>query len=595
MGRSYMSPPRLRVSLLAAALIVAACAAPRGSRALAISGDAESLLTAAEADLASGHPGDARNWLAGIRPEQMDETQRARTQLIQAEILLAEDRPVEALQALPLQGTLRAPTDLILRAEADRAQILFRMGDAVGATRTLVAREKLTADPVQRQANRDLLWNGLRTTDLDAAASARFLKSDPVTRGWIEFATISRSVFIDPAELQARLAHWRAEYPGHPAEERVGDVGRPPDATRKQMSSIALLLPLSGPRAGGGEAVRDGFMAAWYGARGTAPARPAIRVLDTGATNDTLMAAYRAALDSGAEFLVGPLTREEVTALAGSGRLPVPVLALNYLDPGTRPPFNLYQWGLAPEDEARQAAEHAIANRQYRAVTLVPEGDWGERVLRGFRERFETLGGTVIDSTTYNPAERDYSEPIRVLLSLNGSEERHRALTNVIGVKSEFQPRRREDVNLVFLAARPEQAMLLGPQLRFHRTGDLPIYATALIYDGDAPPADLNGLRFCDMPWMTSPDGDTAALRSQLRTLFPARPKEYARLLALGHDAYTLVQLIEGGALQAGSFFPSVSGTLSLRGDGVITRGLSCTEIRNGTLKPLDTPLTSSR
>ena len=76
---------------------------------------------------------------------------------------------------------------------------------------------------------------------------------------------------------------------------------------------------------------------------------------------------------------------------------------------------------------------------------------------------------------------------------------------------------------------------------------------------------------------------------------FPARPKEHTRLLAMGHDAYTLVQLIERGQLQPGSFFPAASGTLSLRNDGVIARRLSCAEIRGNGLKPLELPLASSR
>jgi outer membrane PBP1 activator LpoA protein len=315
-------------------------------------------------------------------------------------------------------------------------------------------------------------------------------------------------------------------------------------------------------------------------------------VYDTGPTPDTLLAAHRAALSDGAEFVVGPLTREDVTALAGSGRLPVPVLALNYLDAGKLAPFNLYQWGLAPEDEARQAAEHAIASRQVRAVALVPEGEWGERVLRAFQERFTQLGGTLHASGTYAPAERDYSAPIRALLALDSSQERHRSLTNVLGVRTQFQPRRRDDLDLIFVAARAEQARLLGPQLRFHRSGELPVYATAALYDCDPPGQDLAGLRFCDMPWMLTPAGE---LRSQLRTLFPTRPKDHVRLLALGHDAYTLVQLIERGQLQPGSFFPAVSGTLSLRDDGVIARRLSCGEIRGGGVRPLELPLASSR
>ncbi len=579
--------------MLIAVLLIAACATSGGSRATP--GDPDSVLRAAETDLAGGHPGDARQWLSGLRPEALNPAQRVRAQLLQAEILLAEDRPVEALQALPLAAELRAQPQFAPRAEADRGLVLFRLGDVVGATRTLVAREKLLTDPAQIAANRALLWEGLRTTDLETTMSTRLMKADPLTKGWIEFATIRRSVWFDPRDLQARLAQWRAEYPAHPAEQHAQDIAQPADASRKAMRSVALLLPLSGRNSAGAEAVRDGFLAAWYGARGVQSVTPVLGVYDTGATADSLMAAYRRALDSGAEFLVGPLTREEVTVLADSGRLAVPVLALNYLDPGKQAPFNLFQWGLAPEDEARQAAERAITDRQARAVVLVPEGEWGDRVLRAYQERFEALGGSVIESGTYNPTDHDFSEPIRQLLALNASEERHRALTNVLGVQSQFQPRRRDDVDVVFIGARPEQARLLGPQLRFHRTGELPIYATAQVFDGDPPVADLNGLRFCDMPWMIATDGEAAGLRSRLKALFPARPKEYARLLALGHDAYLLVQLIESGALQPGTFFPSVSGTLSLRNDGVITRGLACAEIRNGTLKTLDLPQASSR
>ena len=591
-----MTTPRFPLSVLVAALtVLAACAAPGGGRAQVSGDDAVGLMAAAEADLASGDPADARQWLAGLRAETLDPQLRARLRLLQAEILLAEGKAIEALQGLPLATELKAWPELALRAEADRALVLFRIGDTVGATRTLVAREKALADPAQVRANRELLWSGLAGADLDAAPTSRMVKADPVTRGWIEYATISRSVWLDARDQQERLARWRADFPNHPAEALAAAAPAEAPRARGELRAVALLLPLSGRNAASAEAVRDGFFAAWYGARGALPSTPAVRVYDTGLTPDTLLAAYRNALDDGAEFVVGPLTREDVTALADSGRLAVPVLALNYLDAGKPAPFNLYQWGLAAEDEARQAAEHAIAARQVHAVALVPEGDWGDRVLRAFQERFVELGGTLLASATYVPTDRDYSTPIRALLALDASEERHRALTNVLGVRTQFQPRRRDDLDLVFIAARPEQAKLLGPQLRFHRTGELPVYATATIYDGDVPASDLAGLRFCDMPWMTSPDGDAAALRSQLRTLFPTRPKEHTRLLAMGHDAYTLVQLIERGQLQPGTFFPAVSGTLSLRNDGVIARRLSCAEIRGNGLKALELPPLSSR
>jgi outer membrane PBP1 activator LpoA protein len=588
-----MSSPRIRLAATLLALVIVACASPRGPAAQAASaGDNEALLNAAEAELAQGDVEDARAQLQGIAQDRLDAQQQLRLQVVQAEIALALNQPVEALQLLPSATQAQDPR-LALRIEGDRAAALFKMGDPVGGTRTLVQRERWLPDAA-RGANRDQLWAALRMTDLDTASGLRLTSADKVTRGWVELAVISRSVWLDPHDLEARLAQWREDFKGHPAEERIPSltqvVASAPSG-RARVGRIGVLLPLTGPHAGSAEAVRDGFFAAFYGAREAVQPLPEVRLYDTGTTPDTLLAAYRRALDEGADFVVGPLRREDAATLAERGKPAVPVLALNYLDPGKSAPFNFFQWGLAPEDEARQAAERAVMDRQYRAVALVPAGEWGDRILRAFRERLQALGGMVVGERVYVASEQDYSEPIRELLSLNQSEERHRSLTAVLGVKSQFQPRRREDVDMVFIAARPEQAKLLGPQLRFHRTGDLPIYATSQVYEGDAPSADLNGLRFCDMPWMLSTDGALAQLRNQLQTLFPGRAREHTRLLALGHDAYTLVQLIDSGQLQAGTFFPAASGTLSLRSDGVISRGLACAEVRNGALKALDVTL----
>lgn len=590
-----MTYTRTPLVVLALALAICACAAPRAQAPAPAqtSADNEALLEAAEAEVAAGDSSDARALLLAVAGDRLEPQQKLRHQLLQAEIALLEDHPVVALQALPPPGQPADP-ELAARAEKDRAAALFRMGDALGATEALVRRERLLMDPAQRAANRDELWNGLLRTELDTASGPRLAQTDRIARGWIELAAIGRSVWLDPRGLEARLDQWRTTYPDHPAEERIARLGQQGAPTgRRPLRAIALLLPLSGPHAASAEAVRDGFFAAYYDTPDAAMLQPVTRVYDTGTTTDMLRAAYGAALDDGAEFIIGPLTRDSVGAMAEQGRPAVPVLALNYLEEGRAAPFNFFQWGLSPEDEARQAAEHAVADHQHRAVALVPAGDWGERVLRAFRERFEALGGTVVASGSYALEDRDHSAPIEALLAIDASEERHRALTVALGVKTQYQPRRRDDVDLVFIAARLEQARLLGPQLRFHRAGDLPIYATSLIYEGDAPSADLNGLRFCDMPWMLSQDGPLAARRAQLRTLFPSRPRDYTRLLALGYDAFTLVRLIDAGQLQPGSFFPAATGTLSLREGGVIERGLSCAEIRAGKVEPLDISLTA--
>jgi len=213
-------------------------------------------------------------------------------------------------------------------------------------------------------------------------------------------------------------------------------------------------------------------------------------------------------------------------------------------------------------------------------------------VQQAFAARLQALGGTVVAAGTYAPDSRDHSEEIRALLLLDASDERHRAVTTILGGKTEFEPRRRQDVDLIFIGARPDQARLLGPQFRYFRADPLPIYATAAVYDGGPIAADLNGLRFCDMPWMLATEGNWAELRGELRGMFPARGRETARLSALGHDAYTLVRLIDSGRLLPGSFFPAASGTLALQDNRLIARGLECAEIKGSALKPLTAAVT---
>jgi outer membrane PBP1 activator LpoA protein len=74
----------------------------------------------------------------------------------------------------------------------------------------------------------------------------------------------------------------------------------------------------------------------------------------------------------GAEFVIGPLLPGSVTELANDILVPVPVLTLNYLPDDTLAPPGLYQFALAPEDEARSVAARAIAEGHSRAVARMP-------------------------------------------------------------------------------------------------------------------------------------------------------------------------------------------------------------------------------
>src|SRR5690606_35844933 len=98
--------------------------------------------------------------------------------------------------------------------------------------------------------------------------------------------------------------------------------------------------------------------------------RPLLRIYDTGGVSvfDAIDRADRA----GADFVVGPLTREEVVAAAGISTPRPPMLALNFLPPELSPPPAFTQFALSPEDEAREVARRVIADGHRRGVALVP-------------------------------------------------------------------------------------------------------------------------------------------------------------------------------------------------------------------------------
>lgn len=346
-------------------------------------------------------------------------------------------------------------------------------------------------------------------------------------------------------------------------------------------AGLALILPFSGPLASTAEAIRDGFLAAYLKTGGHMP----VRLYDSGASNESSLAAYQQAVREGAGFVVGPLRKESIAAIAAQGQMQVPVLALNYLDEATRAPANFFQFGLAPEDEARAIAEQAAAQGDKRAIALVPQTEWGDRVLAALDKRLHELGGGVLKAARYKPGAVDYSNSIQDLMNLEASQSRHNALTGIIGSKSEFEPRRRDDVDFIFMASRPSEGHMIWPQLRFYRATGLPVYATSLIYNGTGD-NELNGVRFCDMPMMLQADNTWAGLRTDAAEL-PAI-KNQPRLFALGYDAYNVVGLMQAGKMQVGNLFPAASGGLVMKPNGAIGRTLGCAQFRDGSIRTLD-------
>ena len=521
--------------------------------------------------------------LAEIKPANLYPALNARIELLKASMDLAAKHPESALQHLgfalePLPDALKARTLLL------RAQVHAALDDTVSAVADLSARDAfLQNDPQAISKNHQLIWLMLSQARTPPDLSRLPAGLSMVARGWLELGDIARNTWQQPAAYLQQLLSWQQRYPAHPAnQDIVADLIAKQRELVAYPPRIAVLLPLSGGYQSAADAVRDGLLAAYYQSVKTSSSPPDISLYDTGGTPQSAQIAYQQAVRDGANMVIGPLTKNAVAGLADSGSLPVPVLALNNLDSGRSAPANLYQFGLPPEDEAAQAADRAVADGFNRAVALVSADDWGSRVLNAFSVRFQQLGGDLLGTQTYPAGSSDFSISITRLLNLDQSQYRDDQLSALLGTHLQFEPRRRQDIQFIFLAARNQDAKLIRPQLKFYHAIDVPVFATSQVYQpGGQADDDLNGISFDDMPWLLENTGAVVRVRTHLAQLWGSNFETNSRLYALGFDAWRLLPLLYNSK-RIGTPVQGMTGLLSMDSEGRIHRQLDWATFKNG-------------
>jgi outer membrane PBP1 activator LpoA protein len=529
----------------------------------------------------------AQQWLAGRNLDQaartlesvtgpMDRDDFALWSLLGAQLDLYLGKAEQALQKLedsPPPTADLAP--VFLELKGDSLLKLDRLDQAILA----FSEEQTWLDnSADLLASQQRLLEKLKSLQLKGLLPES-ASPDELVQGWISLARLSARSSADGPAYMVGLRNWRLSFPQHPAAS--GIVNKLIEQYRgasNYPTQVALLLPLSGREQAFGEAVRDGFLAAYLQSSNKA-LLPVVRIYDTRKTDAP--DSYRSAIADGADMIVGPLLRDDVTNLMGTANGEVPILALNRGNAGGYTPPIFYQFALDPEDEARAAAREAVAQGHFRAIALVPASNWGRRLLDSFTDELTAAGGQLLTSASYDPAEQDYSVPITRALNLDQSKERYRRLSDVLGMYPEFEPRRREDVEFIFVAAQPEQGRLIRPQLKFHYAASVPVYATSAVFQADAMAnRDLDGLAFADMPWMLSQAQDNTALRAQVSTALPGFQETQPRLLALGVDAFRLLPWLYNR--QEVSGVPGATGLLSVGADGIVQRQLEWARFRSG-------------
>jgi outer membrane PBP1 activator LpoA protein len=537
-------------------------------------------LLAVEQWLDAGEAVRARNSFRKV-PKQSVASLRWLWDTNAAALLLYAGKPDDALSILQPMSRESLTQNRRLRVEALRADAWIQKRDPARAVELMTQRESWLTDRRSIEQNRWRLWQGLLVSEPQVLRAGADVALDDEVKGWLSLGSLAASTGQQGIGWANGAVRWRESHSGHPAMLIIDRMQLPDSLILDYPRQIALLLPLSGRTAAAGKAIQNGFMGAYFSTVAGLDEPQTIRIYDVGKEGGA-SAAYATAVADGAEFVIGPLLKDNVVALANDTLVPVPVLTLNYLPENTLAPPGLYQFALAPEDEARSAAVRALSDGHSRAVALVPNNDWGRRLLTSFSTEFEALGGTLLDYRSYTPGTPDFSNTIEDLMALSGSVRRYQRLRANIGGPLQFDPRRRQDSEFIFLAADAPAGRLLKSQLKFHYSGDLPVYSTSSInaMDGRSN-SDLNGIMFADTPWIVAPQSWIEHLPSLYGEYWPEE-RRLGRLHAMGYDAYQLIASLHAAHSGPMVEVDGATGKLHVDADGRVRRELAWAQFQRG-------------
>jgi len=527
-------------------------------------------LSAADQAARQGDSARATQILQQVRIELLKPGLQILASTLNAELALTRNDAKAALAALDhpsLQRLGELPADQQVRTHLVRARALEADGQILAAARERVFIAPLLSGEAAAQ-NHEAIWalvGSLPVEQLQNQGTDDFA-------GWLSLALAVKSAGT-LEQQQAAIDTWVAQHAAHPAARQLpGPLVKLKALASQPLTRIALLLPQDGQLAGVARALREGFMAAYYQAQQAGQKPPVIDVIDSSRLT-SLDDFYRQAQAQGVQLVIGPLEKPLVKQLAARTQLPLPTLALNYSDNNQVGPPQLFQFGLAAEDEAREVSRRARADGLHSAAAMIPKGDWGDRVLNAFRQDWEANGGTLV-------AAQRVDQPVQLAQQIAD-------MLNVRNAGSGGQASRRQDIDFIFLAATPQQAQQIKPTLNFQYAGDLPVYATSHVFSASGDPAqynDMTGIRFCETPWLL----DTSnPLRQQVTRQWPQANGSMGRLYAMGVDAYTLAARL--GQLKAlpDSRVEGLSGNLGMGANQRIERQLPWAQFVGGQVQRL--------
>jgi branched-chain amino acid transport system substrate-binding protein len=285
---------------------------------------------------------------------------------------------------------------------------------------------------------------------------------------------------------------------------------------------------------------------------------------DSGDTADEARLAVRAALQEGADFVLGPLFASGVGAIAPYARAnSVPMISFS--TDTSEAGRGVYVLTFLPEDEAQRIVRFAASRGVKRLVILAPEGRYGDRIVEAASQTAREVGVNYLGSSRYNPQSS---------AMMSAQESARRAAQLAAGGAT------RETAILI-----PERGAMLrtiGQTLTQAgaSTSRVRYLGTGLWNDAEtlADPRLAGG-------WFVTPDSASrSAFEQRFRDRYGRRP---TRLAGMAYDATAMLSgMTRGGnalsatqsAIETRDGFVGVDGLFRFS-RGVVQRGMAINEV----------------
>jgi outer membrane PBP1 activator LpoA protein len=441
---------------------------------------------------------------------------------------------------LPLQADKNLNAEASASLHASLAQAYDNQEDPLHALEQRVMAESFLKNQDDVKASQSRIWQSLSILPKAALIEMRGNSVDTTIQGWIDFVLAASS------KSDQAIADWRMVYPDHPAIAQSLITNEATTASKPLSGKIALILPYTAEAfSPASNAIERGFMAAQVKEKNSAQ----VKVYASNGSNDNIQKIYQQAIVEGAQYIVGPLTRDEVNEIA-TNELPVPTLVLNQPE-DFKTVTNLYSYGLNVEAEAAQIVKIARDLGMQTATIVMSNNPLATRMAKAFSEAWTAEDGKIALPITITD-------------------------TTILGtLKAELAA---NPTDMIFIAANAEDARSIRPYL----DTATPTYGLSHLYSGipqnpsDAP---LSAIRFTDMPWVL--DANNEAFSSYHRAAADLPPGEMQRWFALGVDAYyILTALVQQPLIPI--TIQGLTGKISINASGEISRELALGRFSNG-------------